>query len=57
MLPKPGYKHLFPPLLAGLALRLFLIWKFPFASGDIPYSEELASNWPYHGIYDLFLNG
>jgi hypothetical protein len=57
MLPKPVYKHLFPALLAGLALRLLLIWRFPFASGDTPYYEELARNWLYHGVYGIFWNG
>ena len=57
MLPKPFYKHLFPALLAGLALRLLLIWQFPFAAGDTPYYEQLARNWLYHGIYGLSSNG
>ena len=57
ILPKSFYKHLFPALLVGLGLRLFFIWKFPFASGDTPYYEELARNWLYHGVYGFFLNG
>ena len=57
MLPKTLYKHLFPALLVGLGLRLFLIWQFPFASGDTPYYEELARNWLYHGVYGFFSNG
>jgi hypothetical protein len=57
MLPKPFYKHLFPALLVGLGLRLLFIWRFPFASGDTPYYEELARNWLYHGIYGFFSNG
>jgi len=32
MFPKPFYKHLLPALLAGLGLRLFFIWHFPFYS-------------------------
>lgn len=57
MLPKPFYKHLFPALLLGLGLRLFFAWRFPFASGDTPYYEELARNWLYHGVYGFFSNG
>jgi hypothetical protein len=57
MLPKPFYKHLFLALLLGLGLRLFLVWRFPFASGDTPYYEELARNWLYHGVYGFFSNG
>jgi hypothetical protein len=57
MLPKPSYKHLLPALLFGLGLRLFFIWRFPFASGDTPYYEELARNWLYHGVYGFFSNG
>ncbi len=44
-------------MLVGLGLRLFLVWKFPFASGDTPYYEELARNWLYHGVYGFFSNG
>jgi len=57
MLPKSLYKHLFPALLVGLGLRMYFIWRFPFASGDTPYYEELARNWLYHGIYGFFSNG
>jgi hypothetical protein len=57
MLPKPTSRHLLPALLVGLALRLFLIWRFPFASGDTPRYEELARNWLHYGIYGLFSNG
>jgi hypothetical protein len=57
MFPKPLYKHLLPALLAGLLLRLFFIWRFPFYSGDTPYYEELARNWLYHGVYSFYSNG
>lgn len=42
MLHKRFYKHLIPDLLVGLVLRLFLIWRFPFAAGDTPCYQELA---------------
>jgi len=57
MPPKPFYKHLYAAMLVGLALRLFFLWRFPFASGDTPYYEELARNWLYHGVYGFFSNG
>jgi hypothetical protein len=57
MLPKTLYRHVLPALLVGLALRLFLIWRYSFASGDTPYYEELARNWLYHGVYGFFSNG
>ena len=57
MFPKPFYKHLLPTLLAGLGLRLFFIWHFPFYSGDTAYYEELARNWLYHGVYGFYSHG
>src|SRR5437879_4906245 len=57
MFPKPFYKHLLPALLAGLALRLFFIWRFPFYAGDTAYYEELARNWLYHGVYGFYSHG
>jgi hypothetical protein len=57
MFPKLFYKHLLPALLAGLALRLFFIWHFPFYSGDTTYYEELARNWLYHGVYGFYSHG
>jgi len=50
-------KHLAPALLAGLALRLFFIWRFPFYSGDTAYYEELARNWLYHSVYGFYSHG
>jgi hypothetical protein len=57
MLSKRVYIYLFPALLVGLGLRLFFVWRFPFAAGDTPYYEELARNWLYHGVYGFFSNG
>jgi hypothetical protein len=57
MFSKAFYKHLLPALLAGLALRLFFIWRFPFYSGDTAYYEELARNWLYHGVYGFYSHG
>jgi 4-amino-4-deoxy-L-arabinose transferase-like glycosyltransferase len=44
-------------LAAGLALRLFFIWHFPFYSGDTKFYEELARNWLEHGVYGLYVRG
>jgi hypothetical protein len=57
MLTRTFAKHLAPALLAGLALRLFFIWRFPFYSGDTAYYEELARNWLYHGVYGFYSHG
>src|SRR5882762_1243074 len=57
MFTKPFVKHLAPALLAGLGLRLFFIWHFPFSSGDTAYYEELARNWLYHGVYGFYSHG
>ncbi len=57
MFTKTLAKHLAPALLAGLALRLFFIWRFPFYSGDTAYYEELARNWLYHGVYGFYSHG
>jgi hypothetical protein len=54
---KSFYEHVIPALLVGLGLRLFLIWRFPFAAGDTPRYEELARNWLHYGVYGLFSNG
>src|SRR2546425_10358288 len=57
MFTKPFVKHLAPALLAGLGLRLFFIWHFPFSSGDTAFYEELARNWLYHGVYGFYSHG
>jgi len=57
MFPKSFFKHIVPALLAGLGLRLFFIWLFPFYSGDTAYYEELARNWLYHRVYGFYSNG
>ena len=44
-------------MAAGLALRLFFIWHFPFYSGDTKFYEELARNWLDHGVYGLYVRG
>ena len=51
------YTQLGAALAAGLALRLFFIWHFPFYSGDTKFYEELARNWLDHGVYGLYVRG
>jgi hypothetical protein len=52
-----SYTQLGLALAAGLALRLFFIWHFPFYSGDTKFYEELARNWLDHGVYGLYVRG
>src|ERR1700723_4464201 len=45
-------------VLAGLALRLFFVLKFPVTqSGDAPFYIELAWNWLKNGVYGFPVNG
>ncbi|MGZ4835722.1 MAG: hypothetical protein ACXVZZ_08800 [Terriglobales bacterium] len=51
------WKHLLLALLIGLALRLFLIWRFPNEWADSLVYEELARNLIDHRVYGVFLDG
>ena len=45
-------------VLAGLALRLFFVLKFPATdSGDAPFYIELAWNWLKKGVYGFPISG
>jgi len=45
-------------VLAGLALRVFFVRKFPVTdSGDAPFYIELAWNWLKNGVYGFPVNG
>src|ERR1700732_4099211 len=45
-------------VLAGLALRVFFVLKFPVTdSGDAPFYIELARNWLKHGVYGFPVDG
>src|ERR1700683_3809807 len=45
-------------VLAGLALRVVFVLKFPVAdSGDAPFYIELAWNWLKNGVYGFTVNG
>lgn len=50
--------HVLSAVLAGLALRIAFILKFPVSdAGDSPFYIELAWNWLKHGVYGLTVNG
>lgn len=40
--------------LAGLALRLFLVLRFPADAGDTAIYNELAQNWLHEHVYGIF---
>jgi len=45
-------------VLAGLALRIFLVARFPVSdSGDSPFYIQLATNWLRNGIYGFPIHG
>ena len=56
-LPSRARKHLPWALLAGAALRLFFVWRFPAEGGDTSLYKQLAYNWLDHGIYGVTING
>lgn len=51
------WKHLLLALLIGLALRVFLIWRFPNEWADSLVYDELARNLIDHRVYGVFLDG
>ncbi|MGA7637403.1 MAG: hypothetical protein WCB00_10775, partial [Candidatus Acidiferrales bacterium] len=45
-------------VLAGLALRVYLVLKFPVTdTGDAPFYMELAWNWLKNGVYGFAVYG
>src|SRR5271163_1702377 len=57
----PTYKmraHIAFAAFIGLALRVFLVLKFPLdSSGDAPFYIELAWNWLKNGVYGFPVSG
>jgi 4-amino-4-deoxy-L-arabinose transferase-like glycosyltransferase len=51
------FSHTVVALLAGLCLRLFFVFKFPFAPTDTALYEQLATNWLQHHVYAVTVNG
>jgi 4-amino-4-deoxy-L-arabinose transferase-like glycosyltransferase len=43
--------------LAALALRLFLVWRFPGVVDDSRLYADIAKNWLQHGIYGVTNSG
>ncbi len=50
-------RHLVLATLAGMALRLFFIAKFPYSAGDTEVYEELARNLLDNGAYGIYFSG
>jgi 4-amino-4-deoxy-L-arabinose transferase-like glycosyltransferase len=50
-------KFLFLAGLAGLGLRMFLVWKFPGVVDDSRLYANIAENWLQHGIYGVTNSG
>src|SRR5438270_5100536 len=44
-------------MLAALALRLFLVWRFPAVVDDSRLYANIAENWLQHGIYGVTNSG
>src|SRR6266704_1571997 len=57
MFPKSFFRHIVPALLAGLWLRLFFIWHFPFDSGATAYYGGLARTSLSPRVYGFYSNG
>ena len=57
----PGHKmrvNVVAAVLAGLALRVYLVLKFPVTdTGDAPFYMELAWNWLKNGVYGFPVYG
>jgi hypothetical protein len=51
------FSHTVIALVAGLCLRLFFAFKFPFAPGDTALYEQLATNWLQHHVYAITVDG
>ncbi len=51
------YAHAFLAAMAGLALRLLFVFRFPATTGDGEMYLQLARNWTDHHVYGLWLYG
>jgi hypothetical protein len=51
------FSHTVAALVAGLCLRLFFAFKFPFAPTDTALYEQLATNWLQHHVYAITVDG
>ena len=53
---RQNLRFFLPATLAGLALRLFFLLKFPHVTADSAYYADLATNWLLHGVYGLTID-
>jgi hypothetical protein len=51
------FSHTVAALVAGLCLRLFFVFKLPFAPVDTALYEQLATNWLQHHVYAITVDG
>jgi hypothetical protein len=54
---KRVFSHLLLPIVIGLLLRLFFLFRLPSAAGDTPLYEALGTNWLHHHVYGIPVNG
>jgi hypothetical protein len=54
---KRVFSHPLLPLIIGLLLRLFFLFRLPSSAGDTPLYEALASNWLHHQVYGIPVDG
>ncbi len=54
---KRVFSHPLLPIVIGLLLRLFFLFRLPSSAGDTPLYEALATNWLHHHVYGIPVNG
>jgi hypothetical protein len=54
---KRVFSHPLLPLVIGLLLRLFFLFRLPSSAGDTPLYEALASNWLHQHVYGIPVEG
>ncbi len=54
---KRVFSHPLLPLVIGLLLRLFFLFRLPSSAGDAPLYEALASNWLHQHVYGIPVDG
>src|SRR5207247_2842737 len=52
-LVRQNFRYFLLATLAGIALRLFFIFRFPGVTTDSFVYGDIAKNWLQHGIYGL----
>src|SRR5258708_12996407 len=54
---KRVFSHPLLPIVIGLLLRLFFLFRLPSSAGDAPLYEALASNWLHQHVYGIPVDG